>query len=1080
MFKRKFLPNWVIINLLLVSLVSGCSSGSDSPTTSGADEDDTPPVVSTVSPADGVSNVESTISITATFDDPMLASTLNTANFTVTGASSGAVSGTVSYDANSKTVTFTPSQVLRAYDTYTAILSTAVQNAAALPLAAAESWSFTIQEPPVQQVSSVLTAGNTTTPTVVYNSAGDGIAVWEVSNLGRSLVYSVYDSGTDSWSTEAILSSITNSNSMGPQLVSNGTGFAMVWREFDGTVWQLYSSFYDGTNWSTKAIIDTEDTTSVNAPKLASNGTGYAVTWYQSQSSQDRIFARVSTDGSTWGGAVIIDNGTSSARSPKISSNGSGYAAIWEQDNDRIAANVYNGAWSSGTAVFLDVDNGNSPTSHQIASNGTGYSTIWYKYDGTRNNVLSSTYFEPGGTGTGFSWSTQADIDGTTIWTIINSEDSIASNGTGYAVGLRRYTTASSSPLNAYATVNAAGNASWSTPQSLESGAGSINNSPKITSNGTTYAALWSQNDGVSTNDLLASVFNGSSWGGAVIVDAAVGSVSSTNNFQLASSGTKYIAAWLQQVSGVNSVFSNVYDSGWGAIEAIETSTENVSAPSATSNPSTSGMTVAWSATGTGVFTNTYSGTAFSGQLAISTSAFGGSSNDPILVHNGNGQTLSLWLQFSGNNFNLYANIHQNGNWGTPTVLSDQSVSFNTLHATTNGTGFAVAWTEFDGSFTSLYASVYDGTSWGTKTEIDDPVIDSSVSFFSRSTGPAIASNGSGYMVAFQQFDSTSFTNAYATQYDGTDWGTPVALNTPSTSISITPQISSNGTTYLAIWFQFTTYSKMLSNEFDGTSWGTVQDLETSGFSWQTHPTVINNGSTYLAAWSQQDAASETRAFTNFYSSGSWGSAFAVDSATAGTSASTQPDIAFSGNGRFAVAWREFDGTNQTINVTTYDGTTWLAPTTVDDGASGSVFFDAPTYNTLISDGTNFAVSWRRSDGTVNDMFSSVFNGTSWSTATALETGSGTTSEQSIASDSTGFLVAWRQDNGSGIFDIVTNRYDSTAGTWAGETIIDQDASNSAFDLNLSGSMDGYFATWTQPDPAGDPAVRFPWAKVGF
>lgn len=160
MFKRELLPNWVIITLLLVSLVSGCGSGSGS----GADEDSTPPVVSTVSPADGESNVESTISITATFDDPMLASTLNTANFTVTGVSSGSVSGTVSYDGNSKTVTFTPSQVLRAYDTYTATLSTAVQNTAALSLATAESWSFTIQEPPVQQVSSVLTAGNTTHP----------------------------------------------------------------------------------------------------------------------------------------------------------------------------------------------------------------------------------------------------------------------------------------------------------------------------------------------------------------------------------------------------------------------------------------------------------------------------------------------------------------------------------------------------------------------------------------------------------------------------------------------------------------------------------------------------------------------------------------------------------------------------------------------------------------------------------------------------------------------------------------------------------------------------------------------------
>ncbi len=76
-----------------------------------------------------------------------------------------------------------------------------------------------------------------------------------------------------------------------------------------------------------------------------------------------------------------------------------------------------------------------------------------------------------------------------------------------------------------------------------------------------------------------------------------------------------------------------------------------------------------------------------------------------------------------------------------------------------------------------------------------------------------------------------------------------------------------------------------------------------------------------------------------------------------------------------------------------------------------------------------------------------------------------------------GFLAAWLQDDGTGNFDVVSNRYDTDI--WNGVSILDVD-NQGAFDLSLVGDWEGYHSIWTQPEPDGDAAVRFPWAKVRF
>ncbi len=108
--------------------------------TTGTTADTTAPTVSTVSPANAATAVALNSTITATFDKDMDPATISTSSVTIS-SSLGALAGTVSY--SSKTVTFTPTNLLANNYTYTATISTTVKDTSGNNMAANYSWSFT-------------------------------------------------------------------------------------------------------------------------------------------------------------------------------------------------------------------------------------------------------------------------------------------------------------------------------------------------------------------------------------------------------------------------------------------------------------------------------------------------------------------------------------------------------------------------------------------------------------------------------------------------------------------------------------------------------------------------------------------------------------------------------------------------------------------------------------------------------------------------------------------------------------------------------------------------------------------------
>lgn len=163
---------WPLAVFLLV--MAGC--GKDSPTKPTGDT--VAPTVSSTNPLNGATGVAV---ITASFSEPMNASTITTSTFSLSGPGATPVLGTVAYDASSGIARFTPASALTVSTAYTATITTGAKDVAGNGLASNHSWSFTTSATANGQAAPVLggagafvvLAGSTVTSTGATALTGD-------------------------------------------------------------------------------------------------------------------------------------------------------------------------------------------------------------------------------------------------------------------------------------------------------------------------------------------------------------------------------------------------------------------------------------------------------------------------------------------------------------------------------------------------------------------------------------------------------------------------------------------------------------------------------------------------------------------------------------------------------------------------------------------------------------------------------------------------------------------------------------------------------------------------------------------
>jgi uncharacterized repeat protein (TIGR02543 family) len=114
--------------------------------TTSCPSDTTPPTVSSVSPANGATNVNTTVNITATFSEAIDPATINATTFVLRDSLSNLVPASVTYNAATKIAVLNPTSSLSILTSYTATVNggaSGVKDLRGNAMSANYTWSFT-------------------------------------------------------------------------------------------------------------------------------------------------------------------------------------------------------------------------------------------------------------------------------------------------------------------------------------------------------------------------------------------------------------------------------------------------------------------------------------------------------------------------------------------------------------------------------------------------------------------------------------------------------------------------------------------------------------------------------------------------------------------------------------------------------------------------------------------------------------------------------------------------------------------------------------------------------------------------
>ncbi|NVB85250.1 MAG: hypothetical protein HOV81_43195 [Kofleriaceae bacterium] len=585
-----------------------------------------------------------------------------------------------------------------------------------------------------------------------------------------------------------------------------------------------------------------------------------------------------------------------------------------------------------------------------VTSNANGYFVVWADDD---NNRIGATRVTPTGM--------LLDPAGITVGPSVGAAPRVASNGTDFLIVFEQL-------MDVRAVrVGASGVVLDSSSLSL---CGSVDRcgSPDVASNGSGYLVTW-QDTRTSTNT-LGNVFAARVTSAGVVQDpggfVVTDTVADQRTPAVASNGSDYMVVWTERSDTTD------YDA-YGS---------RVTAAGSVLDP---------------------------GGFPISMAA--GAQTAPRIASNGSSY-LAVWEDGrSGNSYDIYgARLTTTGAVSDPNGLPISTGVNNQMRPTvaSNGTDFLVTWETDLGIERDVYASRVTGT--GT-------VVDSAgIAIATGSTDqriPAVASYGTGYLVAWQAFfdiRAALISGAGAVSASGT----PLALSSNERK----PAIASNGTGYLVAWQDarggdstgFDIYAARLSTS--GATLDPAGLALSTAIGGQVDPAVASNGTDYLVAWQDTRAGNDDIYATLVSATGAISDPSGL---VVSTTPAAQMDPAVASDGTdYVVAWQ--DSRNSTGSETEYDiyaARITSAGANLDPtGIAVSTVSGQQRAPTVASNGIGYLLAWedRRAGSNVY--------ATRMATSGAILDGSGFVAGSSpyvyqaaLASNGTDYLVAWEDLN---------------------------------------------------------------------
>jgi len=328
---------------------------------------------------------------------------------------------------------------------------------------------------------------------------------------------------------------------------------------------------------------------------------------------------------------------------------------------------------------------------------------------------------------------------------------------------------------------------------------------------------------------------------------------------------------------------------------------------------------------------------------------------------------------------------------------------------------------------------------------------------------PQIAMDDHGKGIAvWKQSDGSHGSIFFNRFVSGTGWGNAALAENYNGGNGEKPQIAMSGNgNAVVVWNQYdgTSWNIYSNNYTDSAGWGAVTSLEGSSYSTDVPQVAMDASGNAIAVWDQYDG-SDLSIYTRRYTSSSWGTSAVLIEHKIGNA--FEPQIAANAEGNAMAVWRHDDGAAMSTYANEYltDGTGWGTTASAIETENSDT--DKPQV-AIDPDGNSMAI-WRQRDH--NNHWSIYANrhaagGTSWSTASLIESKDTDADKPQISMDSSGnAITVWYQHDGLH-FNIYANHYAPGSG-WSTATMI-SNGNWDAYDPQVVMDSDGNaLAVWSQ------------------
>ncbi|MDJ0833417.1 MAG: Ig-like domain-containing protein [Gammaproteobacteria bacterium] len=859
--------------------------------TTEADVD--PPQLSSSSLVDGQKMVSTAPSFIFEFSEPMDPTTIDDTSFELTEGGSP-IAATVAYDANDFSVSVVPDSALSHDSDYQLRLSATIADQQGNLLGSDAIYAFRTAGLP-QKISGFSDALHTNA-VVAFNDLGHAMALWNVdSGAGYNLVYSFND-GTG-WSGEQSLSTGSDNLNQKPLLQSDGSGFMAVWIDYDR---HMHANYFNGSDWSGATRLDTQVYQST--PQMRTDGSGFALVWLSGSintSSAHTLKAAI-WDGTDWSESDVTSTGSGTIPFD-IAVSGSAYPyGIVSRFGDSIQAYVYNGVEWISNHIYSNYGTYNYVSSARIVGSDSGFLVAFTdRFSGPtfKETDLHVAAFN------GTSW--LSTNEAVSIYDAFSIDYELVSNGTDYMLTYKRsyydnFNFEWHYQIRAKS-IDAAGAPAVGT-ETVADESSSIG-AYVVDSNGSGYAVAWRH----ATAAYVSSYV--SSWSTPVQLSNNVsGGGYSGQPFLLASSGTSYALLWNDQTADQPFI---AFSTDWASAQRLS--------PLAETNPfryaaigenhTTGHYTVLWSQSGEMHQRSTYLASGdhtLNSPVTMSTGTYPGAAySSAVLVSEGD-LTAAIWMQYDEKIRGVYANVRENGVWATPVKLSQSGIAAqgNKISIACAVDSCVAAWASEDEIKTRRF--IRSSGLW----DAGDPV-SAYTPPINQAYDPAIASNGSDYMLAFNYGGINVAGSA-----DGVTWDLPTELSTTWAD----PKLASNGQGYLLVYDESS--GSLRGKVFSSGSWSSTASYLGSSSNYD----LASNGDSYMVVWH-----SSNRIYARSVSaSGAVGGQTQLSSSNV---YSSTPRVVVDGSDYVAL-WNRYSWGAYTSKYTSADSS-WSSETRLFDGIAG-------------------------------------------------------------------------------------------------------------------------------------------------